>query len=569
MSDSLTSDVASRFRSKPSGHQSAKIKPATLVCFALVTVAGYFSYFHGLDEPRNFFWDENYYIADAQKELNGIFYMQIHPPLGKLLIAAGEFILDKNPSDDQFLDMDHAKRAPSWFSFEGYRFLPVLSAWLTAPLLFVILLLIFKRPVLAALATSPYLFDNGIIVHGRGAMLDAPFIFFCVLTILLFVLTLQQRHTFRAEKTPRRFYVLSLALGISFALVMATKNQGAILLILFVTLAFALLPSWKRIGQLTILSMASFTFIYCAVWQIHFLNGGTVNPRLKNHGYYGASNEAKNLIAAGKQTSLVAFPTLLRDSFQYVFTDNAGIPRLEPCKPSENGSPPHFWPVGARTINYRWDRENHDSVRYLNLVPNPVGWFSALGGVGLAAALCLYWIAMGVRRRFRNDSEEIRPELYTTKILVFVFLTAYLVFMGWMISMDRILFLPTYFLPLIFAYLTLGCVVATFPRFRKIQISILGTLATGVFVAFLIYRPFTYHLPLTDEQVNQRAILDVWALNCASCRRQPITSDPKVCATWHQKERIARARKKMMHRKKMRKHHGYPPVGMRQPKCGP
>ncbi|MGB5476160.1 MAG: phospholipid carrier-dependent glycosyltransferase, partial [Thermoanaerobaculia bacterium] len=50
----------------------------------LVTTLAYFSYVHGYWNPPHLFWDENYHIASAQRYLNGTFFMEPHPPLGKL-----------------------------------------------------------------------------------------------------------------------------------------------------------------------------------------------------------------------------------------------------------------------------------------------------------------------------------------------------------------------------------------------------------------------------------------------------------------------------------------------------
>jgi dolichyl-phosphate-mannose--protein O-mannosyl transferase len=52
----------------------------------LLYVAG-FVFVPGYHQPAALFWDENYHIPSAQKYLDGVMYMEPHPPLGKLLIA--------------------------------------------------------------------------------------------------------------------------------------------------------------------------------------------------------------------------------------------------------------------------------------------------------------------------------------------------------------------------------------------------------------------------------------------------------------------------------------------------
>jgi dolichyl-phosphate-mannose-protein mannosyltransferase len=106
-----------------------------------------------------------YHIASAKHYLNGDFFMEPHPPLGKLLIALGEYALKPNERVDQFRDTDHGKGEllPSGFSFAGYRLLPTILAWLTAPLLFLTAWLMSGRVIFALLAAALYTFDNAII----------------------------------------------------------------------------------------------------------------------------------------------------------------------------------------------------------------------------------------------------------------------------------------------------------------------------------------------------------------------------------------------------------------------
>ena len=53
----------------------------------------------GYGQPSSLFWDENYHIASAERYLQGKFFMEPHPGLGKMFIALGELIL--HPNDNQ------------------------------------------------------------------------------------------------------------------------------------------------------------------------------------------------------------------------------------------------------------------------------------------------------------------------------------------------------------------------------------------------------------------------------------------------------------------------------------
>src|SRR4051795_6992849 len=104
----------------------------------LVLFISYCTYFRNYWYPANLFWDENYHIASAYKYLHQVMFMEPHPPLGKLLIALGEYLFHPNSHLDttSFLTMDFITTLPTGFSFVGVRFFPVLFATLSAGLFF-------------------------------------------------------------------------------------------------------------------------------------------------------------------------------------------------------------------------------------------------------------------------------------------------------------------------------------------------------------------------------------------------------------------------------------------------
>ncbi|MDD4319421.1 MAG: phospholipid carrier-dependent glycosyltransferase, partial [Candidatus Peribacteraceae bacterium] len=337
----------------------------TVVFLAFVLFLSFLTYFFRYTEPPRVFWDENYHIASAQKYLNGVYFMEQHPPLGKLLIALGEKLLSPNERTDQFLGTDYAADFSDDFSFAGYRLFSALLGWLTAPLLFLIFLYITRNSLFAALLSFLYIFDNALLVHIRGAMLEGPLMFFCALMVLAYFLLLEY------GERPRRFAWLSLLFGVSFGLVATTKLFGLAMILFLPAYLYTLLPHWKRIAKATALFSVGFLAVYCSVWYIHFALGKTIQPTLPDNGFYQASDAYKTVIAEGRTASLLAFPVMLRDSIRYVPFYNRGAPRLDLCKADENGSPFYLWPLGARSINYRWETPDGTEYRYLYLQSNP------------------------------------------------------------------------------------------------------------------------------------------------------------------------------------------------------
>ncbi len=474
----------------------------------LILIVSYFTYFHNYSTPQAGYWDENYHIASAQKYLHGIFLMEPHPPLGKMLIALGEKLLHANATSDQFIGTDFAKDIPAEFSFAGYRFIPVLLAWLTAPLIFWIFVLITNNNLFALLLSSLYVFDNALIVHLRGAMLEGTLLFFMAMMILFFLLIL------RSRDRPRYFIVCATWFGIAFGLLTTTKVTGLIALLLFPAVLIKLWPDWKKCLTYLGFSSLGFLFVFITVWQIHFSVASQVNPTLSNDGYYEASTEYRQILDEHRTNSLTAFPIMLRDAIKFTPLYNGLVPKLDLCKPDEGGSPSFFWPLGARAINYRWETPDGIVYRYIYLQSNPVVWAVGLIGLILASSLFVASIFMGLP--LQNG------------LLIGTFLAMYYSYMFVMSLIGRVMYLYHYFPPLVFSFFLFGLVLVEIKQIAKWQIAdvskgtFLSVMFICIFLSYQFFSPLTYYEPITDDAFRKRMIFPLWELRCVKCERQPI-----------------------------------------------
>ena len=481
----------------------------TWIFLLFVTLLAFLTYFYRYDQPSRVFWDENYHIASAQKYLNGVYFMEQHPPLGKLLIALGEKIFHPavNGADNQYIGTDYATNIPDSFSFVGFRFFSALLGWWTAPILFLIFLLLTRNSLYSSLLSFFYVFDNALIVHIRGAMLEGPLMFFVSLTILFFLLALR----WRAREN--LFLTASFFFGVSFALALTTKLFALVLILLVPALLFVLLPHWKQIGKCIGVFAVGFFLFYVTVWQIHFSLGGRIEPKLPDNGYYQASQDYKNILAAGTNGSLLNFPVMLRDSLAFVSHYNNGAPRLDLCKADENGSPFYFWPLGARSISYRWETPDGKSYRYLYLQSNPIVWFVSLAGLLVAICLLVGSVLFPLQKPMKN------------RFLLSVFVGIYICYMIAVSQIQRVLYLYHYFIPLFLTFIIFALVVMELEHIdrwkitKKVKTASLFVLAALIFASYQFYRPLTYYEPLTDAQFNLRSILPVWELSCVHCKR--------------------------------------------------
>ncbi|MSR86832.1 phospholipid carrier-dependent glycosyltransferase [Candidatus Peribacteria bacterium] len=490
-----------------SAKTSTKGKWHAWLFLGFVLLLSYFTYFHRYWDPPRVFWDENYHIASAQKYLHNVYFMEQHPPLGKLLIALGEKIFHPNEKTDQFLATDYGTEFDDGFSFAGYRFFSALFAWWTAPVLFLIFLALLRNPLHSVLLSFFYIFDNALIVHTRGAMLEGPLSFFAALTILFFILTLRDRGRTKS------FLLWSILFGVSFGLMVSTKVLGLAFILLTLPILWKLWPRWKRaIGFLAIFGTSALV-VFLNIWWIHFSLGQRINTELPDGGYYQASDTYKDLLATGHTSSLTGFPVMLRDSLAYIPFYNRGAPRLDFCKEDENGSPPWMWPLGARTINYRWETPDSSAYLYLYLVPNPVVWWTALAAVLVAASMLVCSVVAPPKRPLKN------------RFLLFVFLGLYLSFMIAVSRIPRVLYLYHYFIPLLVSFVLVALVFNEIQSLWRKPLQEHGktilalTFAALIFLGHQYYRPFTYYEPLTDAQFNRRNILNLWDMRCVNCER--------------------------------------------------
>ncbi len=481
-----------------------------LLPLGFVILTALFTYVAHYNSPNAPFWDEPYHIASAQKYLHGVYFMEQHPPLGKLFIALGEKILHPNEKTDQFLNTDYARDFSGDASFAGYRLFPTLFGFASAILFFFLFLVLTSNPTLSALLSFLYIFDTAQIVHSRGAMLDSTLLFFALLTILSFLL-LQ-----RNNLSTRTLVGLSALFGLSFACALTTKVVSLVLLVLLPFIIFSFLPDYRRMLLFCGTAGCTFLLFYSSIWMIHFSLGSTVVPALPDQGYYQASPAYKDILTQHTNRSIFNFPIMLRDSLQFVSHYNNGVPRLDLCKSDENGSPSFFWPFGGRTINYRWAKESSDSslVSYLYLVPNPIGW--ALGFLGVIFSFFILFSALTGERK--HPIAGLVP--------LCALLSLYCSYMIAISTLDRVMYLYHYFFPLACSYLLFGLSVMNIHQLgwwkvdEEKRIVLMTFLGLAIFLSFQFMRPLSYYIPLSSTQVERRALLPLWELTCVGCAKE-------------------------------------------------
>lgn len=480
-----------------------------------VLVCAFSIYFPYYGNPASMFWDENYHIASAQKHIDGVMYMEPHPPLGKMLMGLAENVLGHNDMRDMHKldETDYLKGEdmPSGMQFKGFRWPSTVLMAIASLFFYGILARITEQRLFSALLTSLVIFDNALVIHSRSAMLEGIQLFFALGALYYFTRTVTGFIREKKAITWINYAILGLWIGLT----VSVKVNGFVLLLLFVMLFGVdqwqnlIKQKWQPLLQRLLIAapagVAAVALVFFTVFYIHIGMGQKVLP---GH-TYKASPEYLLDIQQGKTWAPSTFFTGMHDNWKYMSEYADGVPKLDECKPDENGSFAMDWILGKKTISYRWDKDTVDGkvqVKYMYLVANPVVWLSVVAGLVLSLGLIMSKFVYG-------QTEKNTPLFYW--ICAFTFM--YVSYMTAILQIERVMYLYHYLMPLIFGMINLGLVISYIFREELlsnnkhfwINLSIFVALVIGVFAFF---SPFTYGFAITEDQFEMRNWFSFWKM---------------------------------------------------------
>ncbi|RYY73716.1 MAG: phospholipid carrier-dependent glycosyltransferase [Gammaproteobacteria bacterium] len=493
-----------------SGHSLNDLVRKYLYPFILL-ICSFGIYFTHYGTPNAMFWDENYHIASAEKHVQGVMYMEPHPPLGKMLMGLMEVVIGANDKVDKhkFLETDHIEGAdtPPETKYTGYRWPSVVLMALSVLFFYGILRRIIQNNLVAFLFSSFIIFDNALVIQARAAMLEGIQIFFLLAALYCFV-------NIVTRGTPIRLKHYA-ALGFVIGLGIMVKVTSAIELLLFVML-FGI-DQWRNVQTYNYPELAKRLFVtvpagvipvvlvFLTVFYIHIGMGTKV---IAGH-TYKASPEYLQAIQRGDTWSLSTYTIGLRDNLKYMNEYADGVPRLDECKPDENGSYAMDWLLGKKSISYRWDKDTIDGkvqVKYMNIVANPIIWFSVIAGIVLSLGLMMSKFIYG-------QKEKDTPLFYW----ICAFTSLYMCYMLAILQIERVMYLYHYLLPLTFGSINLALIFSYIYREdilanNKHMWINLGLFITLVIAVFAFFAPFTYGIQMTEDQFEMRNWFSFWKL---------------------------------------------------------
>lgn len=300
-----------------------------------------------LASPDRITFDEVYYVNDARDILE--FGVEsgfvVHPPVGKLLIAASIWLFGDTPF--------------------GWRALGGLAGVATVLLTYLIGRRLFDRVGPAALAALLVAIDGVFLVQARTAMLDVFLALFVVLGAWALVVHVQRvREADQAwlaadpgphDHLPRRDATMLLVAGVAFGLAVATKwsgllgvgAAGMVMIGAELTRRYRVMGSpWRRLGRGTGLITASLVAIPLGVylltwtpWLVSFTNTYEATKVCDDAGS-----------VACQSTPLPSKAAALWDFHGRIVRFHAGLEADHSYR-----APAYTWPVLARPVVYYYE----------------------------------------------------------------------------------------------------------------------------------------------------------------------------------------------------------------------
>ncbi|EST06774.1 MIR motif [Kalmanozyma brasiliensis GHG001] len=214
------------------------------VIAALVLVA-FLIRMRKLSQPSSVVFDEVHFGGFASKYIKGRFFMDVHPPLAKLLITLAAW-LGGFDGDFDFKDIGreylHGDDTP--VPYVMMRGLNALLGVATVPLAYLTLRGLSLRASTATLGAIFVLFDNALITQSRLILLDSILVFFTALTVYFWVAFCNEEK--RAPFSIRWWALLSLT-GLSLGAVASSKWVG---LFTIATIGISVIAQlWEHLGD--------------------------------------------------------------------------------------------------------------------------------------------------------------------------------------------------------------------------------------------------------------------------------------------------------------------------------
>lgn len=256
-----------------------------------ITGAALLARFYKLPEPSQVVFDETHFGGFAKEYYEGEFFVDVHPPLAKIIYYWIAVICGWN-GDFEFDRIGDVYDAS--VPYVAMRSFAACTGALTVVVTYCILRVSACRPAVALFGAVLILLENSLATQSRFIMLDSPLIAFTALSVFAF------KRFQLTEPFTRKWYQYLVTTGVGLGCAISTKLTG---LFTFAWVGvWSVYQLWRCIGDLDVsckqivghliaravaLVLVPLT-IYCGIFSLHFTllpkNGsgsGAVLPQFK------------------------------------------------------------------------------------------------------------------------------------------------------------------------------------------------------------------------------------------------------------------------------------------------
>ncbi|MGQ0793121.1 MAG: phospholipid carrier-dependent glycosyltransferase [Deltaproteobacteria bacterium] len=453
------------------------------LCAPLLLLAlGFGTRFLFIWHPSEVVFDEVHFGKFVSGYFTGDYFFDIHPPLGKLLIAAAAYIVGFRPG----LNFDAIGEDYSGYSFVALRFLPNLFGAMIPLCVYFLVRSLRGSRAASLFAGLAVVFENAVLVQSHYILMDSMLLAFGFGGIALF---------FHYRNFSRKPAHLLLA-GVLLALAPSVKWTGMSFLgiagavsLWDVYRSFASSSdfSFGEIARRALALAAAPFVVYFIIFVLHF----TLLDRSGQGDAFMSQGFLKTLENTEASRNPKVKPIGLWEKFtelnRTMYGANAGLTAAHPY--SSNF---YSWPIMARPIYYWIKSEPPDRASRIYLLGNPFVWWGTMTVFILGVFL---W----------------KPKLPETKwILYGAWAFNFLPFM----NIKRVMFLYHYFPALIFSVAAMSLFLfggrGDDDSLSRRALAVFWGLIVLFIAGFIFFMPLTYGIPLTEAQFNLRLWFDKW-----------------------------------------------------------
>lgn len=441
------------------------------ICFVLITLgAGILRLFRVAD-PRQFVFDEVYYAKDACMYVHASIETcklddvqnEVHPPLGKWLIAGGIELFG--------------------FNSLGYRIAVVLAGTVTIALLFILARVLLRSTLGAGIAAALLAIDPLHYVQSRTSMLDVFVPLFGVAAFLFLVLDRRDLLAGRrlgGRRSPPAGILgrpWRLAAGLAGGAAVASKWSGAVFIVALIVLTLtweisarrndgwmaAIRDALRREGATILLWLLVVPVVfYVATYVGRGLEGNVLSVPWSDGSWW------KSLWDKQHESWIFHTQTLQDSSHPYQ-------------------SPGWSWILLKRPVSYFFETDDEGNYQEIMATGNPFVWWASIAAI-------LYVVWEWLRRRKLGRPEGV--------ILAGFFFT----YGPWLLPMDRPTVFLFYFVATVpFMCLALGYVAVRIGTSWEARAAIAAFSAIAL-AFFIFYFPILTKRPIPRAEWTERLL---------------------------------------------------------------